>query len=244
MSTNKRVRFDNNSLERENKLQPSYDPIGRHVIALRTFYRGLVDHNRKVRQRNSPGPLPRMPGYPRNYPTPFFLEKLRKRMYLAKKRLVFKANISNKKVEVLRIFAIRRILFQIGFDVENMKNDDNALVHLSQVVDTFLQSFVDRMRYHKNSKMFCNTESVWDPLETTLQEWGFGGVSGIARYFYGEFVKMHDALYSDCIKKQLQVINAKPPVQKELCNSPVSQDIPDSCAVIVNNDENELPHDQ
>lgn len=237
MPPRKRVYFNNSSLEGEQKARGyhPYDPIGRHTIALRTFYRGLVDHNRKVRQRKSPGPLPRMPEYPTDYPTPYLLEKLRKRRYLAKQRLVFKPNISNKKVEEIRTFAIRRILLQIGFDVENMKNDDSALVHLSHVVDTFLQSFVDRMRYHKNSILFCNTENLWDPLETSLQEWGFGGVSGIVRYFNDEFVKMHDVLYSDCIKKQLRLIDKKPPV---------IQDIPNSRVVIVNNDGNELPHDQ
>lgn len=243
MLPRKRVCFDNSSLKGEQKAR-GYDPIGRHTIALRTFYRGLVDHSRKVRQRKSPGPLPRMPEYPADYPTPYLLEKLRKRRK-AKQRLVFKPHISNKKVEEIRTFAIRRILLQIGFDVENMKNDDSALVHLSHVVDIFLQSFVDRMRYHKNSILFCNTESLWNPLETSLREWGFGGVSGIVRYFNDEFVKMHDVLYSDCINKYLQVIDEKPPVQSKLCNSQVSQDIPNSSrVVIVNNDGNELPHDQ
>lgn len=245
MPPKKRVRLDNSSKEEEKKPQDfAYDPIGSHVLALRTFYRRLVDHRRKLGQRKSPGSIPRMPDYPRNYPTPNFLEKLRKRKYLAKQRLVFKPHISQKKVEEIRTFAIKRILLQIGFDVGNMKDDDNALVHLSHVVDTFLQSFVDRMRYHKNSKDLCNTENAWDTLEITLQEWGFGGVFGIGRYFYGEFVKMHDALYNDCVEEQLQVINEKPPVQRKFRKSLVSQDVPNSNAVTLNNDGNELSQDQ
>lgn len=247
MPPKKRARFDNscNCKAREKKPQDDVcDPIGSHVIALRTFYRRLVDHRRKIRQGKSTGPIPRMPEYPRNYPTHSFLEKLRKRKYLTKQRLIFKPHISQKKVDEIRTCAIKKILLQIGFDAENMKDDDIALVHLSHVVDIFLQSFVDRMRFHKSSKILHNAKNIWDALETTLQEWRFGGVFGIGRYFYGEFVKMHDALFSDCIKKRIQVINEKPPVQKKLCNSLISQDIPNSNAVIVNNDEDKLPQVQ
>lgn len=37
-----------------------------------------------------------------------------------------------------------------------------------------------------------------DPLETTLQEWGFQGVRGIVKYFYGDFTKMTETLADDC----------------------------------------------